>query len=111
MLPARTTVIVDVLLLLSPFGSTLLVKTLAVFDTGPGVEGSVTCRLMLADAALTIVPRLQVTVVVPLQLPWVGVAETKVTPAGRMSVTATLVADPGPAFATTMVYVSGALVP
>ena len=38
------------------------------------------------------VPRVQITVSVPLQVPWVAVAETKVTPGGNVSVTRTPVA-------------------
>ena len=45
---------------------------------------------------------MQVTVVVPEQLPCVGVADTKVRPAGSESVTTTFVAAAGPWFDTTI---------
>lgn len=103
MFAAEMTVMVEVLVLLARFGSVLDVVTVAVFDTGPGVDGSVTVKVIVAEAALAKVPRLQVTVVVPLQLPVFGVAETNVVPAGRMSVTTTFVADAGPLLVTPMV--------
>ena len=43
------------------------------------------------------------TVVVPLQLPCVGVAETNVVPAGIASVTVTFAAAVGPALLTAIV--------
>jgi hypothetical protein len=46
------------------------------------------------------VPREQTTALVKEQDPCVGVAETYVVPTGRMSVTVTLAAELGPAFAT-----------
>ena len=46
------------------------------------------------------------TVVVPLQPPWLAVADTKATLAGSGSVTVTSVASLGPRFVTTSVYVS-----
>ncbi|MEK6371999.1 MAG: hypothetical protein AABO58_04830 [Acidobacteriota bacterium] len=52
------------------------VVTDAVFETGPGVDGSVITSEIVAEPPLAIVPRLQVTVDVPLQIPWLGVAET-----------------------------------
>lgn len=69
MLDDATTVMADVLELLPGFGSVLAVVAVAVFETGPAVEGSVMVRLIVAEPRLLIVPRLQVTVVVPLQLP------------------------------------------
>lgn len=49
---------------------------------------------------------LQVTVVVPAQVPIVELAETKLTPAGSGSVTTTLLANEGPLFVAVMVYVT-----
>jgi hypothetical protein len=40
--------------------------------------------------------------IVPLQLPWLDAAETKVTPAASASVTTTSVAVSGPVFVTVM---------
>jgi hypothetical protein len=51
-----------------------VVVTVAVLLTSPPVGR--TMRLTVAFAPLAMVPRLQVTVLVPLQLPWLGVAET-----------------------------------
>ena len=59
--------------------------TEAVFESIPATVG-VTTRLTVALAPATIVPRLQVMVFVPVQLPWLGVTETKSTPAGKTSV-------------------------
>ena len=50
-------------------------------------------------------PKLQVTVVVPVHDPCVGLAETKVTPAGSVSVMTVFVAGEGPLFVTTILYV------
>jgi hypothetical protein len=85
--------------LLAGFGSTSADATLAVFDTGPAVLDVLTTKVTVALAPLAREPMAQVTVVVPLQLPWDGVAETKVVPAGITSVTTTAVAAPGPALA------------
>ena len=45
-------------------------------------------------------PRLQVTVVVPLHEPCVGVAEVNLTPAGKSSVSVTFEAGEGPLLVT-----------
>lgn len=63
-----------------------------------------TAWLSGADAAS--VPILQVTVVVPVQVPCVEVAETSVIPLGNGSVTTTLVATEGPLFLAVIVYVT-----
>ena len=80
--------------LLPKLRSGTVLVTLAVFRYPPIVPG-VTTRLTVA------VPlrfkRLQVKVgAVKLQLPWVGVAETKVTPAGNVSVNVMPFATEGP---------------
>src|SRR5262245_31842708 len=54
--------------------------------------------ITVALAPLASVPRLQVTVVEPLQVPWLAVADTKLTVAGSVSVRETLSAAPGPLF-------------
>lgn len=69
MLDAGTVVTVHVPELFDVFDSGLVVVTDAVLDTTPGVEGSVRLRAIVAEPAALSVPRLQVTVVVPLQLP------------------------------------------
>ena len=77
------------------FGSLSVALALAVLLNCPVACGTQT-MLTVAALPLARVPRLQVTVVVPLQVPCVGVAETKVTPAGNGSVTVTFVAGEGP---------------
>src|ERR1700712_466121 len=52
------------------------------------------------------VPREQEMVIVPLHEPWLGSAETRVTPAGSPSESITPVASEGPPFVTVRVYVS-----
>ena len=74
----------------------------AVFAMVPLVAVTFTVRATVAVAAFASVPRLQVTVVVPEHEPWLGVAETNDTPAGRTSVTTTLVAALGPLLSTEM---------
>ena len=57
----------------------------------------------VAVAPEAIVPSAQVTVAVPEQVPWQGVAEANVTPAGSVSVTVDALAESGPALATVRV--------
>jgi hypothetical protein len=66
-------------------------ETVAVLLTEPAVL-AVTVIEIVALAPAASVPTLHVTVEVPLQLPWLAVDETKVVPAGSVSVTVTLVA-------------------
>src|ERR1700682_6144910 len=63
-----------------------------------------TVIVAVALAPTARMPRVQVTVLVPLQLPCVAVAETKVT-AGSGSVTVTPVAAAGPRLKALIVYV------
>jgi hypothetical protein len=73
-----------------------LLATLAVLVIVPAALG-VTTMVMVALAPLVSVPRLQVTVLPDrLQLPWLDEEETNVTLDGRVSVTLTFVAVPGP---------------
>jgi len=108
---AGVTDTVDVAALFAGFVSVFDEDTVAVFDTGPGVDGRVTTSEIVAEPPLLIVPREHVTVVVPLQLPWLGVAETNVVPAGMTSVTVTPPAGAGPALLTPIEYVTGRPVP
>src|SRR5437879_5421406 len=74
MAPAGATVTFDVDALFVMFVSSCgVAETVAVFASGPGLAG-VTCRAIVALPPLAIVPRLQVTVVVPEQEPCDGVA-------------------------------------
>jgi hypothetical protein len=78
---AGLTVVSSVSELLPGVGSSKL-GTEAVFESVPAVVG-VTTRLIVALAPAVIKPRSQTTVLVPVQLPWLGLAETKFTPAGK----------------------------
>ena len=80
-------------------GSDVVLLTLAVLLIVPAVFG-VTSMLMVTLAPLARVPRLHVTVVAPLQLPVLGMADIKVTLPGNVSVTVTFLAEPGPLFVT-----------
>ena len=86
--------------LLAGFGSVCVADTVAVLDTTPGVDAVVSTRVIVALPPFDNVPTAQDTVVVPLHDPWDGVAETNVVPAGRVSVTTTLFALPGPLLTT-----------
>ena len=68
-LAAFTVVIAAVDELFVAFASLLEVVTVAVFDTGPGVEGKVTVSAIVADPPFAMVPSEHVTVLVPLHVP------------------------------------------
>ena len=85
------------LLLVSKSVSVALV--FAVLTSDPDAVG-VTLMVTTAVAPADILPSAQLTVVVPLQLPWVEVTGPKVMPDGRVSVTFALVAVAGPLFVT-----------
>ena len=81
--------------------SVSLADTVAELVSVPVARGStVTTMVMVALPPLVMVPRLQVIVLVPLHVPWLGVAETRVTFAGRVSMTVTPVAFEGPLLVT-----------
>ena len=98
---AFTVVPVEELLLVTSGSDTPLV-TLAVLSRVPAAVGVMTI-VIVALPPLLIVPRAHVTVLVPLQLPWLVEEETKVTPPGNVSVTTTPVAASGPLFVTMIV--------
>jgi hypothetical protein len=83
------------------FGSTVGELTLAVLVSVP-LAGAVTVTLRLLIWPLANVPRLQLTT--PLVFTPLPLALTNVTPAGRVSVTVTLLALDGPKFVTEIVY-------
>jgi len=87
----------ELLLLVSGSGSSPL--TVAVFvSVDPQDAVTLATMLIVAAPPLATVPRWHVTV--PLHEPWLGVAETSVSPAGSGSSTVTLWASNGPAFDT-----------
>ena len=81
---AGITVVTSVSELLLGVGSSK-VGTEAVFESVPARVG-VTTRLTVSLVPAMIRPRLHTMVLVPVQLPWVEVAETKFTPGGKTSV-------------------------
>ena len=100
---AKVTVVSAPAELLAAFGSKVSAARLAVFVIEPSLWGR-TAISTVALAPLAIVARSQVTV--PLdceQLPCEGVADSNVTPAGRLSVSSTPVAADGPEFSAVSV--------
>src|SRR5437588_610470 len=85
--------------LLVEFGSLVGEVTLAVLDSEPPA-GAVTTRVRLLTWPLAKSPKLQITT--PLLFTPLPLALTKLTPAGRLSVTTTLVAVEGPKLVTEM---------
>jgi hypothetical protein len=73
-----------------------------VFESGPAVVG-VTTKLIVTLVPAAIKFRSQTTVLVPVQLPWLGVAETKFTLAGKMSVIVAVIELLGSTLDTVMV--------
>ena len=71
---------------------------MAVLVIVPVVDGAtVTITVVVAAAPSAMLPRSTVnTPLAKLSVPWLGVAETKVTPVGRVSVMVTPVAAEGP---------------
>jgi hypothetical protein len=98
---AAVTVVVAVALLFALLGSASVAVTLAVLVIVPPALGAITEIVTVADPPLAIVPRLHVTVPLAcVHVPWVAVADTKVTPAGNVSVKVTPLAPLGPALLT-----------
>jgi hypothetical protein len=102
-----STVVVAPAVLLAGLGSLVLEDTVAVLVIGP-VTWGVTLIWTLALAPLATDPSGQVTVPADCvqPLPWEGVAETNVTPAGSVSLRLTAAALEGPALLIPSVYVS-----
>src|SRR5207302_3471605 len=83
--------------LLAGVGSVSLPLIVAVLVIMPAVAGAVALIVIVALAVLAREPTSQVTVPeVLVQVPWEELAETKPTPAGRVSRTVTPVASLGP---------------
>ena len=73
--------------------------TLALFTSEPGADG-ITLMVTTAVAPAEMLPSPQVMVVVPLQLPWLGMIAPNAMPDGKVSVRLTLVAVAGPLLVT-----------
>ena len=80
-------------------------EDVAVLTKEPAVVAVATIDAV-AEAPTASCPRLQLMVVVPLHVPWLGVAETRVIPAGSGSVKITPVEGAGPLFVTVIVKVT-----
>src|SRR5438309_29244 len=97
-------------LLFAGFGSVWLPETVAVLVILVALAGAFTTMVIVAVAPEASEPMLQVTVPEALvQVPWVELAETNVTPEGRVSVTVVPVAPFGPLLVAFRVYVIGAV--
>ena len=97
--PAALTNVFSMSALFPGVGSVTLLATLAVFIIVPEIVTLVvTTIVMVAELPLLRLVRLQVTAppASPQGPPWLGVAETKVTLMGRVSVTMTFAASDGP---------------
>jgi hypothetical protein len=92
-----------VLLLFAGFGSLDSDVTVAVFVVEPSVLPAFAVIVIVTLPPLRIDPTEQVTVVVPVHVPCVVVADTNVIVGGSVSVTVTVLAVSGPPFVTTIV--------
>ena len=93
------TVVVADAVLLAVLGSVWLPFTVALLVIEPALDGAVTLTVMTALAPEASVLTLQVRVpFLFVQVPWVELADLKVTPEGKVSVTTTPVAVLGPLF-------------
>src|SRR5882762_4827851 len=101
---AALTVVTCVAELSLRFGSSSFAATLAVLLMPPVCVG-VTTSVTVAELPFARDPSAQLIVLVPVQLLWLGVTETNVSPAGSVSLTLTPVAALGPLFVTVIVYV------
>ena len=88
-------------------GSVDVAETVAELVRVPdAVAATVPVIVMVAVAPSARLPRFPVTVLpAPVAVPWLAVAETKVTLLGSVSVTVTPVASDGPLLVTVSVYV------
>ena len=95
--------VVEVVAVLSEvIGSGVVEVTLTVFTSVTACV-AVTTIVIVALAWFATVPKLHVTVVVPVHVPTEVVADTKLTPAGNASVIATFWALSAPLFITVIV--------
>jgi hypothetical protein len=94
--------VVAVAVLFAVLISGSIAATLTVLLTPPTTVGVTTIDTIGLEP-MPIVPRLQVTVNVPAQEPWLGVAETNVSDPGRESLKSTPVALAVPLLVTVIV--------
>ena len=96
------TVVSSEALLLARSGSGSLPDTVAVLVMMPGDDGAVTRMVRLAEAPLgkLLITQLMMPDVISLADPVDGVADWKITPGGRVSVTLTPVVAQGPLLVT-----------
>ena len=99
----ETTATSAVAVLLVAVGSELVLATLAEFVTRPVVDGAVTINVIVAVPAAERLPIVHMTVAVPTHVPWLGVTDTNVVPAGIESDTLIPVAVAGPLLRAVMV--------
>src|SRR4051794_7618119 len=87
--------------------------TSTLFVNVPVVAGAVAFTRMSAEPPLAMLPNVQLNLWVPgltaPHVPWEGVIDCTVTPAGRVSTAVTPVSPAGPLFFTVMVYVNAVL--
>src|SRR5262249_34030098 len=97
------TVVMALSLLLPDTGSAVVAPMVALLVIDPPCAGAVTWIVIVPVPPVAHEARVQVTEMLPLLVqdhPAGGVTEPKVTPAGRVSVTETLLASEGPLLAT-----------
>src|SRR5258707_55335 len=93
-------------LLLPPALSGVSLATLAVLVTPADTVTALATTVIVASAPLARFPRLQLTGLGLLEVPWLGVALTKLRAAGKLSLTTVFVAISGPALCTARVNVT-----
>src|SRR6266545_2014151 len=100
------TLVVVEAVLFSSSGSGVPDETTTVLSSEPGAV-AVAMTLMVAVVPLTTAPRLQVTTpAARTQAPWLEAAETKVTPAGKVSTSVTGADGSFPGLVMAMAYVT-----
>jgi hypothetical protein len=85
------TVVLALAVLFNRLASVSFSETEAEFTNVPGAVGT-TRMVIVAPAPLRTVPKLHEIVAKPEQMPWEAVADTNITPAGKVSVRVTPVA-------------------
>src|SRR5829696_502104 len=94
---AALTVVSSDAVLFAGFGSLTAEETLALLVSVPAAFGLTTSVTLATASPAVRLPSWQITLVLKLQVPWLGVTETRSTLAGSVSVTFTAGAVLGPA--------------